>query len=114
MISSGVRSGRPWRCSPLPAVEVPGLNGWLVWCERLAVSNAIVDWPSVVAERVADVVRGIVIGGPEILLRGVGEKTLPARIDGFELREVLDKQPELSAIAVHQGAGAPAPYDRVP
>src|SRR5271163_664185 len=57
----------------------------------------------VVAEGVADVVRGIVIGGPKILLAGVGQKTLPARIDGFELREVLDAEPELGAVAAHQG-----------
>lgn len=95
MISSWVNKGRPVRCWPLPAVEVPGLNGRLVWRERLAVSNAIVS--------IADVVGGVVIGGPKILLAGVGEKTLPARIDGFELRQVLHEKPELDAVAAHQG-----------
>jgi AMP nucleosidase len=34
MISSGVSKERPWRCSSLPAIEVPGLNAWLEWRER--------------------------------------------------------------------------------
>jgi hypothetical protein len=42
MISSGVSKERPWRCSSLPAIEVPGLNAWLEWRERLAVSKEIV------------------------------------------------------------------------
>ena len=42
MISSGVSNERPWRCSSLPAIEVPGLNAWLEWRERLAVSKEIV------------------------------------------------------------------------
>jgi hypothetical protein len=37
------------------------------------------------AERVADVSGGVVVGGPEELLTGVGEEALPSRIDGFEL-----------------------------
>jgi hypothetical protein len=53
----------------------------------------------VVAKRIADVVRGVVIGDPEILLRGVSEKTLPSRIGGLELRQVLDEKPELGAVA---------------
>jgi hypothetical protein len=40
---------------------------------------------------------------PEILLAGVGQKTLPARVDGFELREVLHQKPELGAVSAHQG-----------
>jgi hypothetical protein len=54
------------------------------------------------AEGIADVSRGVVVGGAEELLTGVGEEALPSRIDGFELRQVLDEQPELGAVAAQQ------------
>ncbi len=55
------------------------------------------------AEGAGEIACGVVVGGSEELLRGVGEEALPARIDGFELGEVLDEHPELGAVAAEQG-----------
>jgi hypothetical protein len=45
MISSGVKSDHPWRCSPVAEEKVPGLRHPLCR-DRLLVSKRIVCWPS--------------------------------------------------------------------
>ena len=55
------------------------------------------------AEGIAEVFGGVVVGGAEELLGGIGEEALPAGIDGFELGEVLHEEPELGAVAAEHG-----------